>query len=138
MVLMCTLGLSHAIVNAQKDYPRLAEAPPARAPRRVAAVSYEDPCPQMEEWISTSSRDPNAFGLIVEGDSMRPRLLEGDHLVLELNPIPRTRRLCAAKTRDGRVMVKRFYRTGPEGKTIRLVSDNPNYSPIELPEEQFE
>jgi hypothetical protein len=39
---------------------------------------------------------------------------------------------------DGRILTKRFYRTGPEGKTIRLVNDNSAYSPIAALEEDFE
>ena len=39
---------------------------------------------------------------------------------------------------DGRVFFKWFHRTGPEGKRIRLSSENKNYAPMEFGLEEFQ
>lgn len=95
------------------------------------AFNYTDMANQIEEKIETDTKDPNALGLIVEGDSMDPEYQEGDRIVVAPNAEARNRDVVVARLmEEGSAMLKRFYRTGPEGKTIRLESTNPNYSPI--------
>lgn len=92
---------------------------------------YTDMANQIEENFTTDSKDPNALGLIVEGDSMDPEYQEGDRIVVAPNAEPRNRDVVVARlAEEGSAMLKRFFRTGPEGKTIRLESTNPNYAPI--------
>jgi SOS-response transcriptional repressor LexA len=93
--------------------------------------NYSDLANQIEEDIETDSKDPNALGLIVEGDSMEPEYLAGDRIIVAPNAEPRNRDVVVARLlEEGSAMLKRFFRTGSEGKTIRLESTNPHYPPI--------
>lgn len=102
-----------------------------------AARAYEDLANQIEEYVDTDCKDPNAFSIIVEGDSMEEKFYAGDRVVFAPNLEPRNADAVVAKLTDGRVLFKFFYRTGPEGAKIRLVSQNPNYSPLELERQDF-
>lgn len=105
--------------------------------RAGEAVGYEDLCRQLEEWVYTETRDPNAFSVELEGDSMEPRFFAGDRVVVTPNGEPRNGDFVLAKLSDDGVVFKRFHRTGPEGSIIRLESLNPNYAPREVPLDQF-
>jgi phage repressor protein C with HTH and peptisase S24 domain len=98
-----------------------------------AAHDYQDMCNQIEEEIETESRDPNAFAIIIEGDSMEPDFLAGDRLIIAPNGEARNGDFVIAKIRDDGVIFKRFRRASPDGKMIRLESLNPAYDPIERP-----
>ncbi|MDX1950941.1 MAG: S24 family peptidase [Verrucomicrobiota bacterium] len=97
-----------------------------------AAKDYEDLCNQLDEVVTTETKDPNAFAIIIEGDSMEPKFNAGDRIVFTPNQEPRNSDPVLVKMTDGRVFFKYFYRTGPEGSRIKLVSENPAYSPIEV------
>jgi phage repressor protein C with HTH and peptisase S24 domain len=91
----------------------------------------------LEEWASSDTRDPNAFAVILEGDSMEPRFYAGDRVVVAPNSEPRNGDYVLARLRDGGVLFKRFHRTGPEGQVVRLTSLNEIYKPKEIPREDF-
>ena len=97
-----------------------------------AARAYEDLANQIEETVETDCKDPNAFAIIIEGDSMEPRFYAGDRIIFAPNLEPRNGDAVVAKLNDGRVYFKNFYRTGPEGSKIKLVSENSNYNPMEF------
>ncbi|HTI71490.1 MAG TPA: S24 family peptidase [Candidatus Limnocylindria bacterium] len=105
--------------------------------RAGEGIHYEDLCRQLEEWVSTDSRDANAFAVILEGDSMEPRFFAGDRVVVAPNSEPRNGDYVLARMRDGGVLFKQFQRTGPEGRVVRLSSINANYQPKELPVDEF-
>jgi len=90
------------------------------------ARAYEDLANQIEETVETECRDANAFAIIIEGDSMEHKFYAGDRVVFAPNSEPRNGDAVVAKLQDGRVLFKYFYRTGPEGGRIKLVSENPN------------
>jgi SOS-response transcriptional repressor LexA len=102
-----------------------------------AARAYEDLANQIEERVETDCRDANAFAIIIEGDSMEPQFLAGDRVVFTPNSEPRNGDAVVAKLQDGRVLFKYFYRTGPEGARVKLVSANSNYSPLEFDRSEF-
>jgi SOS-response transcriptional repressor LexA len=130
----------------ESDVRELREEPPGyMIPRKVPVVgfvagadllsnrafNYSDLANQIEEEIPTESKDPNALGLIVEGDSMDPEYQAGDRIVIAPNAEPRNRDVVVARLKEeGAAMLKRFFRTGPEGKTVRLESTNRDYPPI--------
>jgi SOS-response transcriptional repressor LexA len=122
---------------------RLVSEPPARRAPVVswaaagAARAYEDLANQLEERVETDCRDPNAFAIIIEGDSMEHRFLAGDRVVFAPNSEPRNGDAVIAKLQDGRVLFKYFFRTGPEGGRVKLVSENPNYGPLEFERSDF-
>lgn len=118
------------------------EAPARRAPvvswaAAGQARAYEDLANQLEEMVETDCRDQNAFAIIIEGDSMEPRFLAGDRVVFAPNSEPRNGDAVVAKLQDGRVLFKYFFRTGPEGARVKLVSENSNYGPMEFERSDF-
>jgi SOS-response transcriptional repressor LexA len=102
-----------------------------------AAKDYQDLANQIDETVGSHVTDPNAFAVILEGDSMEPEFKAGDRVVVAPNLEARNGDVVLVKLKDGRVMFKRFQRTGPNGQTIRLRSENPIYDPMELPSEKI-
>lgn len=89
--------------------------------------------------------DPQAFAVIVVGDSMQPSLNDGDQLVLSpVDPYKADERLT-----NGRIVFIRFTHEEGGGCTlarffdegqgrIRLHKDNPNYSPMHCDREAIQ
>lgn len=102
-----------------------------------AARAYEDLANQIEENVETDCKDPNAFAIIIEGDSMEPKFYAGDRIIFAPNLEPRNGDAVVAKLSDGRVYFKYFYRTGPEGTKVKLASENPNYNPMEFERDEL-
>src|SRR4051812_11931679 len=96
------------------------------------ARAYEDLANQIEETVETDCKDPNAFAIIIEGDSMEPKFYAGDRIIFAPNLEPRNGDVAIVKLSDGRVYFKYYYRTGVEGSKVKLVSENPNYNPMEF------
>lgn len=102
-----------------------------------SGLDYDDLCRQMEEWVETESRDPNAFALVIEGDSMEPDIRAGDIVVISPNEVPRNGDLVVARLESGEVFFKKFRKTGPEGALIVLESLNPAYAKKEILANRF-
>jgi SOS-response transcriptional repressor LexA len=133
-------------ISISRTFPALAMTPPPTSARRVPIVSwaaagaakdYQDLANQIDELVETASRDPNAFSVILEGDSMESKFFAGDRVVFSPNQEPRNGDAVLAKLQDGRVLFKWYHRTGTEGKRIRLSSENQNYAPMEFSAEDF-
>jgi len=113
-------------------------APVVSWARAGAASDYGDLCNQIDETIPTDCKDPNAFALIIEGDSMEPKFEAGYRVVFSPNSEPRNGDFVVARLKEGHgVLFKRFRRTGIEGQTARLESLNPAYSTLEFPLNAF-
>lgn len=118
-----------------------------RVGRRIPVVSwanagkgnnYSDLAEFIQEHVDTDCKDEHALAVIIEGDSMEPRFEAGDIVVLAPSSEPRTGDFVVARLCEtGQVFFKKFFRTGPEGQTIRLLSLNPQYAPIEHPVSAF-
>lgn len=76
--------------------------------------------------------DPNAFALVVKGDSMSPRIKSGDIVIISPNSEIHTRNIAAVSIRDGEKTLKRIIRLDP-GK-ILLQPENERYEPVVLDE----
>jgi SOS-response transcriptional repressor LexA len=100
------------------------------------ANDYQDLAAQIDETVGSHVTDPNAFAVILEGDSMEPAFLAGDRIVVAPNLEARNGDVVLAKFRDG-VVCKQFQRVGPVGGIARLKSLNENYPPLEVPIEEF-
>lgn len=85
--------------------------------------------------LAVDIEDRRAFGLTIRGDSMIPRINEGDVAIVCPSWTPRTGDVVIARTVDGDVMCKVFQRTG-EG--VVLSSYNAAHPPIELRADQVE
>ena len=84
------------------------------------------------------TKDPNAFGIIVEGESMEPLCRAGYIAIVEPNSPPRKDDLVVARLlEDGGVLFKQIKRTGEDGGLVQLLSINPNYPCIERPRADF-
>jgi SOS-response transcriptional repressor LexA len=134
-------------LSISRTFPGLAMQPPPMTARRVPVVSwaaageakdYQDLANQIDEYVETNSKDPNAFSVIVEGDSMETKFYAGDRVVFAPNLEPRNGDAVLAKLTDGRVFFKWFHRTGPEGTRIKLSSENQNYGPMEFSREEMQ
>lgn len=103
-----------------------------------ASSNYGDLENQIDEHVQAETKDPNAYALIIEGDSMAPRFLAGDIIVAAPNYEPRSGGYVVARLiDDGRVLFKKFRRKGPDGNIIELTSLNPEYQPMEFPATAF-
>ncbi len=118
---------------------RLAQGGPRMVPvvswaRAGLAHDFGDLCNQLEESVESSCRDPNAFALILEGDSMEPDFLAGDIVVFAPNSEARSGDfvVCRLEETHG-VLFKRLRRTGSSAEIYRLESLNPAYRPVEYP-----
>lgn len=93
---------------------------------------YQDLATQIDETVGSHVTDPNAFAVIIEGESMEPDFKAGDRVVVAPNLEARNGDVALVKLTDGRVMLKKFYRRGPEGKIVRLESANAEYPVLEF------
>lgn len=99
---------------------------------------YEDLANQIDQTVETDVRDPNAFGLIVENDSMEPRIKSGDIAIVAPNESPRNGDLVVARLRrSGGALIKLYHVVGPKADRIRLTSYNSAYPPLEYPSDEF-
>lgn len=103
-----------------------------------ASHDYTDMCNQIDEWLDFDAKDPNAFALILEGDCMEPRFHAGDRVIFYPNSEPRNGDFVVARLRTNHgVLFRRYRRTGPEGKMVRLEPLNHDYTPLEMPATDF-
>jgi SOS-response transcriptional repressor LexA len=96
----------------------------------------EYPVGHGDGYIDVPSRDPHAYAIRCVGDSMRPRIRDGEYAVIEpAHPIEPGDDVLV-KSKDGRVMIKTFLykRAG----RVHLVSVNEAHPPISLYEEEIE
>lgn len=100
--------------------------------------NYHDLCEFLDETVSTDAQDPNAFALIVEGDSMEPVYRTGDRLVITPNiAVINGDVVIARHEKHGNVWFKLYHQTGPRGDIVRLTSYNPAYPPLEHRYDEF-
>lgn len=117
-------------------------------PRRVPVVSWAKAgfggdfgnlAVQIDEWLHTDCKDPNAYALIIEGDSMMPEFKPGDRVIFMPNVEPRNGDIVVARlAKTGDVFFKLFHRIGKNGEIVRLTSFNPAYPPLEYRIDEFE
>lgn len=116
-------------------------------PRRVPVVSWAnagkggdfvDLAVQIDEYLDTDCRDPNAYALIIEGDSMMPEFKPGDRVIFMPNVEPKNGDVVVARlAKTGDVFFKLFHRVGRNGEIVRLTSFNPAYPPLEYHIKEF-
>jgi phage repressor protein C with HTH and peptisase S24 domain len=67
------------------------------------------------DYVAWPTTDPNAYGLMVKGDSMQPRIRPGEIIIVEPGRTPSPGDDVLVKTRAGRKMVKQLlYQRGGE------------------------
>lgn len=106
--------------------------------RAGMGTNFHDVAEQIDEWLETDSKDPNAYALIIEGDSMMPEFKPGDRVIFEPNLEAQNGDVVVARLYDtGQVYFKLFHLAGPVGDQVRLTSFNPAYPPLEYPKQAF-
>ena len=83
-------------------------------------------------YLRIHSDDPNAYGLRVSGDSMHPRIKNGEYVLIEPNKPFHVGDEVMVRTLDGQAMIKEFIylRDG----MYRFDSVNQNHPPIHIPQ----
>lgn len=120
------------------DFDRSAQPFKVKVVGRISAGGVESAQIAVEEVISVIESDkPVDYGLLVKGDSMEPRLFEGDVVLVQRTPVSelRNRDMIVAIVNDEEGLVKRFFQDA-SGNVI-LQSDNSNYPPMIFHREQI-
>lgn len=78
--------------------------------------------------VSLPLNDEKAFGIRVKGDSMSPRICEGDIVVVSPSEPPRNEKPVVVRLRDQGILLKQFHRLS--ATTFELRSLNPFYLPV--------
>jgi len=97
------------------------------------AVNYDEIPKSWQERVPTECRDPKAFAIRLEGESMRPEYSEGDLLIVQ--PSEEIYNGCLAVVRmksDGYIFRRIELRAG----YLRMIPLNPQWSSEDLPMEQ--
>ncbi|MBB5508119.1 S24 family peptidase [Paraburkholderia atlantica] len=99
-------------------------------------ADLEYPVGHGDGYVDFPTRDPNAYALKCEGDSMQPRIQAGEFVIVEPNQPYTPGDDVLLKSRDGRVMVKRFlYKSA--GRT-HLASVNNAHAPVSFTDDEIE
>jgi phage repressor protein C with HTH and peptisase S24 domain len=128
--------------NAQ-IVPNVSASPSRRIPVISWAAAgrggnYTDMETQIEEYIEAECADPNAYALIIEGDSMMPRFEPGERAIFLPNEEPRNGDIVVARlVETGQVFFKLYHTTGKKNEIVRLTSYNPAYPVLEYPRSAF-
>lgn len=122
--------------RAQYGGPPVREVPVISWSHAGEAVAYEEMPRHFAGHAATTSTDPRAFAVTVEGDSMEPKIYAGDRVVCEPSREPVNGRAVVAKHANEEVQL-RIYHKLPTGK-IRLAPLNPVYPTIEHDPEGFQ
>lgn len=91
------------------------------------AMDFED-IVDWESVVEVPVNDAKAFGIRVKGDSMSPRICEGDIVVVSPSEAPRNEKPVVVRLRVQGVLCKQFHRTCADSFELRSL--NPFYSPI--------
>ncbi|MBB3006018.1 LexA family transcriptional regulator [Cupriavidus alkaliphilus] len=96
----------------------------------------EYPVGHGDGFIEFPTRDPDAYGLRCNGDSMRPRVKHNEFVVVEPNHAVTNGDEVLVKSQDGRVMVKElaYVRDG----VVHLSSVNERHGMVRIPQDQIE
>jgi phage repressor protein C with HTH and peptisase S24 domain len=107
--------------------PPVREIPVVSWSHAGEAATYEELPRHFHGRVATSSTDPRAFAVTVEGDCMEPKFFAGDRVVLEPSQPLRNGKPVVAKHADDAVQL-RVYTKLPTG-VIRLASLRPEIYP---------
>ncbi|MGZ5053406.1 MAG: XRE family transcriptional regulator [Methylobacter sp.] len=96
----------------------------------------EYPVGHGDGYINYPTNDANAYAIRCRGDSMKPRIKDGEFVIVEPNTEPRPGDEVVVKSYDGRAMVKTllFIRDG----RVHLMSINEAHPPQSIPLEEVE
>jgi phage repressor protein C with HTH and peptisase S24 domain len=142
------MGLPEGYFDRTDMESNAEEAPPLAPPRRIPVVGtaqlgdngywseLEYPPGHGDGYILLPTRDPSAYALRCRGDSMKPRIRDGEFVVIEPGSRPMPGDEVLVRSKDGRVMVKTllYVRDG----RVHLLSVNEAHPPIAIYEHEIE
>jgi phage repressor protein C with HTH and peptisase S24 domain len=96
----------------------------------------EYPVGHGDGYVDFPSRDPDAYALRCVGDSMRPRIRDGEFVIVEPNHEVEPGDDVLVKSTDGRVMVKTFLYS--RAGRIHLISINEAHPPVAFPKDEID
>lgn len=99
-------------------------------------VDLEYPVGHGDGYLNFFSNDPDAYGLRCVGDSMEPRIKDGEFVVIEPNHAVTNGDEVLVRSKDGRVMIKLLGYTR-DGYT-HLLSVNQSHKTIKIPVTEIE
>lgn len=99
-------------------------------------AELEYPVGHGDGYLDFPSRDKDAYGVRCKGDSMLPRIKDGEFVVVEPNRKVEHGDEVLVKAKDGRVMVK-IYLYNAQGR-IHLMSTNSTHAPIAIDADKVE
>jgi phage repressor protein C with HTH and peptisase S24 domain len=100
--------------------------------------NFGDGAHPISEWLDINCPDPNAYALILEGDSMVPEFKPADRVICMPNTTAQNGDVVVAQVaRSGDVLFKICHLTGPQSQAVCLTSYNPAYPPLEYRREEF-
>jgi repressor LexA len=79
--------------------------------------------------------DGDYFGLIIKGDSMEPRIMNGDVVIVKQQPLVENGEIGIVTVNGEDATCKRIYKYA---ESLVLMSNNPKYPPREFTKEQVE
>lgn len=91
-------------------------------------VELEYPVGHGDGYLDMPSSDPNAYAIRCVGDSMAPRIEDGEYVIVEPNREVKNGDEVLVRATDGRVMVKKFLYE--RDRRLHLVSVNSAHPPI--------
>lgn len=109
--------------------PPVREVPVISWTHAGEAANFEAMPKHWQGRVATTSRDPRAFALTIEGDSMEPRFFAGDRVICEPSLEPINGKPVVAKYVNDAVQL-RIYHKLANGR-IRLASLRPEIYPAE-------
>lgn len=98
------------------------------------ATGYEELPHSWQDMVPTECRDPHAFAVVLEGESMEPKFSPGDLLILQPSQEAFSGCLAVCRFKDDGVVFRRVEFLPDE---IRLIALNPSYPTISYPRERF-
>jgi phage repressor protein C with HTH and peptisase S24 domain len=96
----------------------------------------EYPVGHGDGYIDFPSRDKDAYGIRCVGDSMRPRIRDGEYAIIEPNHPVEPGDDVLVRSKDGRVMIKTFLYK--RDKKVHLISINEAHPSISIMEDEIE
>lgn len=99
------------------------------------AHDYQDMTAFIDEEVRSTVKDPHCFALRVEGNSMEPRYLAGDLLVLNPHREPRSGNHVVARLRENDGVLFKLYHCA--GDEVTLTSYNSAYPPVKFSRKDF-
>lgn len=98
------------------------------------AGNYEELPSDWQQRVPTECRDPQAFAVLLEGESMEPKWSAGDMLILQPGCQPYSGCLAVCRFKDDGVVFRRVEFLPDE---VRLIALNPAYPTTSYPRESF-